>query len=36
MVLHSLQIPTCISPKGGNLADFTAQVCDSPTLQPSH
>lgn len=26
MVLHSLQIPTCISPRGGNLADFAAQV----------
>lgn len=26
MVLHSLQVPTCISPKGGNLADFSAQV----------
>lgn len=26
MVLHSLRIPACISPKGGNLADFAAQV----------
>lgn len=26
MVLHSLQVPACISPKGGNLADFSAQV----------
>ena len=26
MVLHSLEIPACISPKGGNLADFAAQV----------
>lgn len=26
MVKHSLQIPTRISPKGGNLADFSAQV----------
>lgn len=26
MVLHSMQIPACISPKGGNLADFAAQV----------
>ncbi|KAK5655329.1 hypothetical protein OQA88_5896 [Cercophora sp. LCS_1] len=26
MVLHSLQIPVCISPKGGNLADFAAEV----------
>lgn len=26
MVLHSLQVPACISPKGGNLADFAAQV----------
>ena len=26
MVLHNLQIPTCISPNGGDLADFTAQV----------
>lgn len=26
MVLHNLQIPACISPAGGDLADFTAQV----------
>jgi hypothetical protein len=26
MVLHNLQIPTCISPNGGDLAEFTAQV----------
>lgn len=26
MVLHSLQVPACISPKGGNLADFAAQL----------
>lgn len=26
MVLHSMQIPKCISPKAGNLADFAAQV----------
>lgn len=26
MVKHSLQIPARISPKGGNLADFSAQV----------
>ncbi|ROW12536.1 hypothetical protein VMCG_00196 [Cytospora schulzeri] len=26
MVLHSLQVPACISPKGGNLADFSAQL----------
>lgn len=26
MVLHSLQIPACVSPRGGNLADFAAQV----------
>jgi hypothetical protein len=26
LVLHSLQIPSCISAKGGNLADFAAQV----------
>ncbi|OIW22739.1 hypothetical protein CONLIGDRAFT_552219, partial [Coniochaeta ligniaria NRRL 30616] len=26
MVLHNLQIPTCISPNGGDLADFTAQI----------
>lgn len=26
MVKHSLQIPTRISPKGGNLADFSAKV----------
>lgn len=28
LVYHSLQIPKCISPSGGNLADFAAQVCD--------
>jgi hypothetical protein len=27
LVYHSLQIPKCISPSGGNLADFAAQVC---------
>lgn len=27
LVYHSLQIPKCISPAGGNLADFAAQVC---------
>ncbi|OLN87133.1 Meiotically up-regulated gene 80 protein 2 [Colletotrichum chlorophyti] len=26
LVLHSLQIPNCINPKGGNLADFAAQI----------
>ncbi|KAK3937988.1 hypothetical protein QBC46DRAFT_266328 [Diplogelasinospora grovesii] len=26
MVLHNLNIPRCISPRGGNLADFTAQI----------
>ncbi|KAK0647181.1 hypothetical protein B0T16DRAFT_429710 [Cercophora newfieldiana] len=26
MVNHSLQIPQCISPKGGNLADFVADI----------
>lgn len=26
LVHHSLQLPACISPKGGNLADFTAEV----------
>jgi hypothetical protein len=26
LVYHSLQIPKCISPSGGNLADFAAQV----------
>lgn len=26
MVMHSLQLPSRISPKGGNLADFAAQV----------
>lgn len=30
MVLHNLQIPTCISPAGGDLADFTAQVSMAP------
>lgn len=27
LVHHSLQIPSCISSQGGNLADFAAQVC---------
>ncbi|KAI8183328.1 cyclin [Colletotrichum sp. SAR 10_65] len=26
LVLHSLQIPSCINPKGGNLADFAAEI----------
>jgi hypothetical protein len=26
LVYHSLQIPKCISPQGGNLAEFAAQV----------
>ncbi|KAK3374595.1 hypothetical protein B0H63DRAFT_253591 [Podospora didyma] len=26
MVLHSLQIPPCISPRGGNLANFVAEL----------
>ncbi len=26
MVTHNLEIPECISPEGGNLADFAAQV----------
>ncbi|GKT49774.1 meiotically up-regulated gene 80 protein [Colletotrichum spaethianum] len=26
LVLHSLSIPSCINPKGGNLADFAAQI----------
>ncbi|KAL0931480.1 cyclin-related 2 [Colletotrichum truncatum] len=26
LVLHSLHIPSCINPKGGNLADFAAQI----------
>jgi hypothetical protein len=30
MVLHSLQVPTCIGPKGGNLAEFAAQVYEAP------
>jgi hypothetical protein len=35
MVLHNLQIPACISPKGGDLADFTAQV-STVCVTPSH
>lgn len=27
LIYHSLEIPQCISPNGGNLADFAAQVC---------
>lgn len=27
LVYHSLTIPRCISPNGGNLADLAAQVC---------
>lgn len=34
MVLHSLQVPACISPKGGNLADFAAQVSLAQNLAP--
>lgn len=30
MVMHSMQIPARISPKGGNLADFAAQVSPNP------
>lgn len=26
LIYHSLEIPRCISPNGGNLADFAAQV----------
>ncbi|KAF6837553.1 cyclin-related 2 [Colletotrichum musicola] len=26
LILHSLQIPSCINPKGGNIADFAAQI----------
>ncbi|ROT38079.1 cyclin [Sodiomyces alkalinus F11] len=26
LVHHSLQVPTCINPKGGNLADFAAEM----------
>ncbi len=26
MVLHNLNIPSCISPKGGNLVEFAAQI----------
>lgn len=32
LIYHSLQVPMCISPTGGNLADFAAQV--RPLLQP--
>jgi hypothetical protein len=32
LVYHSLQIPKCISPQGGNLAEFAAQV-SSPSHQ---
>lgn len=31
LIYHSLQIPKCISPDGGNLSDFAAHV--SPTAQ---
>lgn len=27
LIYHSLQIPRCITPNGGNLSDFAAQVC---------
>jgi hypothetical protein len=26
LIFHSLQLPKCISPVGGNLSDFAAQV----------
>ncbi|PHH71973.1 hypothetical protein CDD83_5061 [Cordyceps sp. RAO-2017] len=33
LIYHSLQIPKCISPEGGNLSDFAAQVSGSgPSL----
>lgn len=32
LIYHSLQVPKCISPTGGNLADFAAQVCRSGCL----
>lgn len=35
LVYHSLQIPKCISPSGGNLADFAAQVSFPSRLQSS-
>lgn len=31
LVYHSLQIPSCITPEGGNLADFAAQVRQAPS-----
>lgn len=34
MVLHSMQIPARISPKGGNLADFAAQVSKRTKPKP--
>lgn len=30
LIYHSLQIPKCISPNGGNLCDFAAQVRSPP------
>lgn len=30
LIYHSLCIPKCITPKGGNLADFAAQVSPDP------
>ena len=27
MVVHSSEVPRCISPKGGSISDFTAEVC---------
>ena len=32
LIHHSLQVPKCISPNGGNLADFAAQVCGAGYL----
>lgn len=32
LIYHSLQIPKCISPNGGNLPDFAAQVRKTPSF----
>lgn len=34
LIYHSLQIPRCISPSGGSLADFAAQVSQILSKEP--
>jgi hypothetical protein len=36
LIYHSLQLPRCITPNGGNLAEFAAQVRGQDVLQQRH